>query len=96
MIRPDALRKAGYKCSECKAKHRSIGYRNVKGDWVECDELMLFWCKEQGIKVKQMFLQVCHVDNNPSNNDPDNLVVKCPKHHLRMDASLRAIVRKSR
>lgn len=95
-IRPLALQRANYMCQKCKAKHRSTGYRDSKGVWIACDKYMIEWCLTHNIKVKKLFLQVAHLDNNPSNNDITNLAVLCPRCHLMYDKDIRLIMRKSR
>lgn len=96
VIRPRELLRAGYKCENCRAKHRSIGYRNSDGVWIECDKFMIEWCQVKGIKTKKLFLQVAHLDHNPRNNEPYNLKVLCPKCHLKNDENVRLIKRKSK
>lgn len=93
IIRPEALKRANYRCSNCQAEHRSVGYRDGTGKWIACDEFMLQWCKAQGIKTHTMYLQVCHNDQNTFNNSPENLQVRCPRCHLKFDKDFRAIAR---
>lgn len=95
VIRPEALKRAGYKCESCKCRHHSQGYRNEFGAWIECDEFQLQWCKVKGIKPKRMYLQVAHLDHDRSNNSPINLKVLCPRCHLNNDKDIRAIMRKT-
>ena len=95
-IRPKALAKANYMCTKCKAKHHSIGYRNKLGVWVECDAHMINWCLVKGIKTRKMYLQVAHLDHNPSNNDLTNLQAMCPRCHFINDKQMSFIIRKSK
>jgi predicted restriction endonuclease len=47
-----------------------------------------FWgCAICGIEIEAM-LQAAHLDNDASNNDPDNLAWLCPTHHWMMDHCL--------
>lgn len=96
VIRPAILARDNYKCTSCNAKHRTIGYRDSSGNWIECDEFMIEWCKGKGIKTKKLFLQVAHLDHNPNNNDPLNLSTKCPRCHFINDKALSAVIRKSK
>lgn len=96
VIRPNALQRANYKCQDCNAKHHSIGYRDPIGNWVECDEFMLQWCKSKLIKTRKLFLQVAHLDNDPSNNNPINLKVLCPRCHFINDKHIRHVRRISK
>lgn len=93
VIRPKALERANYRCQKCGAKHRSIGYRDAQGNWVECDQFMIEWCKQNGIKVKKMFLQVSHKEHDTSKNEPNDLQVLCPRDHLIYDKQTRQISR---
>lgn len=95
IIRPEALKRASYKCQQCNAKHKSIGYRSHNGVWIECDMYMLQWCKVQGIKVHKLFLQISHTDHDTSNNKPENLRALCPRCHLSFDKTIRHIKRLS-
>lgn len=96
VIRPEALKKASYKCENCSAKHHSVGYRDNKGEWIECDKFMVEWCKSKGITVKKLFLQIAHLDHNPSNNSPENLKALCPRCHLLNDKAVRLLSRISK
>lgn len=89
VIRPKILLRDNYKCCTCKAKHHSIGYRDNKGTWIECDVFMIEWCKTNGIKVKRMYLQISHKNHNPSDNNETNLWTLCPRCHLSFDKSIR-------
>jgi hypothetical protein len=44
-------------------------------------------CAVCGIELDAI-LVVAHLDNNPSNNDPDNLAWLCPTHHWMTDHKL--------
>ncbi len=92
-IRPAILKRAAYKCEECGVKHRQYvlvdmarNYTLISKD--EHDEYKPF-----GAKCYRIFLQVCHKDNDKTNNDYDNLVAKCPRCHTKMDKGIRNIMR---
>ena len=93
VIRPDILKRAGYKCDKCKIANRSVGYRLTSGQFIVCDKFLIEWCASQGIKVKRVFLQICHIDHNPSNNDYSNLMCLCPRCHAFMDKDHRVAMR---
>jgi hypothetical protein len=84
-IRPDILKRDKYKCSECNAHHRQHGYYDGDVFYALIDKFQIEWAKKQGFKVQKIHLQIAHLDQNPNNNDYDNLLCKCPKHHLRFD-----------
>jgi len=87
IIRPAALAAAGYKCQNptCKIKHKQIGYYDHLGTWVPCDDFMVNWAKANNFKIQKIYLQVAHLDQNPSNNSPANLRAFCPAHHFEYD-----------
>lgn len=93
VVRPDVLKKDNYKCKDCGLKHKSIGYYDNKGNFIECDEFMVKWAKNSGLKVQKISLQIAHLDQNPSNNNYENLECKCPKCHLRFDEPFNKVKR---
>jgi len=95
-IRPQVLRRDKYTCQHCGAKHRSTGYYEKTGRFINCDSVDLAYAKRQGYKIITVYLQVCHKDQNPANNSPINLVSLCPPCHLRMDAKFNRIKRLAR
>lgn len=84
-IRPAQLTRAKFRCESCGIKQRSKGYYDHTGKFIECDEFMVIWAKKNGYKVKKVHLQVCHLNQNPNDNKPENLRVMCPKCHLKHD-----------
>jgi len=94
-IRPRILRRDQYKCRDCGATQRSIGYYDAHERFIQCDAFMQAWALERGIKLTKVFLQVAHLDQNPANNNDENLKTYCPRHHLRFDREFNAIKRKA-
>jgi hypothetical protein len=45
------------------------------------------WCAVCGLQIETC-LQVAHLDQDASNNAPDNLARLCPTHHWMYDAGL--------
>jgi len=93
VIRPDILKRDNYKCTKCNVVHRSSGYYASKNSFVTCDEFMLDWCKRNNIKVVKLFLQIAHLDNDPSNNDYSNLKAMCPRCHIINDMAFSKLKR---
>ncbi len=93
IIRPAILKRDQYKCQRCGVKHKSIGYFDKNKIFVEADEFVQDWCKRNNIKLVKIFLNVCHLDHNPSNNTYSNLKSFCPRCHGINDAQHRHIVR---
>lgn len=96
VIRPAILKRDNFKCDGCGVKHRSTGYYDFSGKFIECDEFMVKWAKEKGFKVQKIFLQIAHLDQDPSNCSEDNLKSKCPKCHLNFDRAFNNIKRLQR
>lgn len=94
VIRPQILKRDGYKCSDCGVRHKALVYRQANGSYYECDEFTYEWAKANGKKPFKMFLQVCHLDHDKSNNDPSNLLTKCPRCHGKFDKAHKHIMRK--
>lgn len=54
-----------------------------KGKWIVVSQEEFQEAKTEGFKVKIVFLQVAHLDHDPSNNDLSNLLTFCPTcHHV--------------
>jgi 5-methylcytosine-specific restriction endonuclease McrA len=92
-IRPAILARDRYKCKACGLAHRAQGF--YSGDsFIECsDEHERSWAKAQGRKVQRVFLQIAHIDQNPSNNNYENLQAMCPRCHLKFDNSFNSAKR---
>lgn len=81
-IRPAALKAHLYKCDFCGAGHRRIGYFDLTGTFVECDDHMTLWAVKNGFKVYRVHLQVVRKDGVLINTEASNLKVLCPRHAL--------------
>ena len=84
-IRPTILKRDNYKCTSCGVKHRQY-VATKKPDkymFIDPDEVTDFL--NNGWKVVRTFLQVAHIDQTPSNCDPDNLKTLCPRCHFVFD-----------
>lgn len=92
-IRPSILKRDGYKCGKCSVRQRAKGYRDALGNFIECDEFMLNWCKEHGKKTITIYLSVMHLDHDITNNAPINLLSGCQQCHNRHDAKQRSFRR---
>lgn len=54
---------------------------------------MAEWARNAGRKVFKVSLQIAHIDNNKLNNEPENLLTLCPRHHAKMDADHKRFLR---
>ena len=93
-IRPAILKRDNYKCTQCKVKHRSRGYYDSTGKFIECDDHMVSYAAKMNIKLVRIILQVHHKDDNKKNNDFSNLITLCPKCHFKVENSLNVMKRK--
>ena len=85
IIRPNILRRDQYKCKVCGIRHKARVYKTTNSSYVECDEFMEQWAKNNNRNVFTLYLQIAHLDHNKSNNDPSNLQSLCPIHHAKHD-----------
>lgn len=92
-IRPSILTRDGYRCTTCGVKHRQRQASSIANVWFNIATNEMEWYVSNGFKVKTIYLQVAHIDNNKSNCDPSNLIVKCPIHHLQMDSRYKSLMR---
>lgn len=95
-IRPDILKRDGYKCKFCRLPNRAIGYRDGSGQFIEADFFLQQWCKASNIKVFKIVLTIMHLDHNIQNNEYSNLAAGCQQCHNRYDAKNRAFRRSSK
>lgn len=93
IIRPSILKRDNYKCCVCGVRHKSRVFKTTSGAYVELDELMEVWAKQQNKRVHTLHLQVAHLDHNKNNNDPSNLRTLCPVHHAKYDSNHKTLSR---
>ncbi len=94
IIRPLMLKLKGYKCEICKVKHKSIGYYDYKGIWIECDNYMIDWSKKNDFKIVTQYLHVHHINGNKKCNEEWNLKVLCQRCHLAEERELNKLKKK--
>lgn len=87
---------ADFKCSVCKIEHKKCYIFPKNSKPIKVDEEEMKEAKSFGEKAYKVFLQVAHLDHNPSNNDMNNLKVFCPKCHLANDREINNLKRKSK
>jgi len=84
-LRPAVLKRDKFQCQHCGTTQRAVGYYDDRGLFIECDDFMQAWAKKNGFKVRRIWLQVAHLDQDTTNNDLSNLRTLCPRCHLRHD-----------
>lgn len=92
-IRPSILIRDGYKCVECKIKHRSyvlITDRNERVQ-IEHDEFLEY--KRAGQNCYKIYLQVSHINNIKSDCSTENLRTLCNRCHATADREHKRLVR---
>lgn len=89
-IRPRILKRDGYKCVFCGVMNNSIGYRDIKKNFVECDLHMQEWAIRNGYKLFRIVISVMHKDHDTWNNSDENLLSACQLHHNRHDSRFRS------
>ena len=95
-IRPSILKRDNYMCKKCKVKHRSRGYYDSNGKFIECDEHMISYASRQNIKLIRIILQVHHKNSNKLDNNESNLITLCQKCHLNVERELNILRKKMR
>ena len=93
-IRPAILKRDNYKCRLCKVKHRSRGYYDSSGKFIECDEHMISYASKMNIKLIRIILQVHHKNCNKGDNRDINLISLCPKCHFKADKEFNQLKKK--
>jgi len=84
-IRPAVLKRANYKCENCKRANHTF-YVIEKGVRVDIiDDFMYQWYVSCGIKPKQVILSISHQNHNIKDNRMENLKALCQACHLAHD-----------
>jgi len=96
VIRPDILKRDGYRCKFCGLSNHIIGYRLPNGLFYEADEHVQDWCNRNGIKTFKIVLTIAHLDQDRTNNNYSNLAALCQRCHNRLDAPYRAMHRRKK
>lgn len=91
----------GHCCKFCGVPDKVEGWRDPKGKFHQLDpDEMEDTCRryyetDGGDPIK-IILTVAHLDQDPSNNDPDNLAALCQRCHLNHDRPYNIQKRKER
>lgn len=93
VIRPAILKRDNYRCRVCGILNKSTVYKTASGAYMECDEFIAQWAEVHGKKPFKISLQIAHIDHDKNNNDPSNLITLCPRHHSKMDADHKKLMR---
>jgi len=80
----------GYCCKFCGVADKAEGWRDSKGafhrfDGEDMEDTSWRFYMSGGGDLIKIMLTVAHLDQDPSNNDPDNLAALCQRCHLNHD-----------
>ena len=92
-IRPAILKRDKYQCVVCLVKHRKTYVFPKEGGHFLIPENEIEDWVSYGDKAYKIFLQVAHLDQDPTNNDYSNLRSMCPKCHLNFDREFNSLKR---
>ena len=95
-IRPAILLRDKYTCKKCGLKHRGLYVCCPDNTFIKVDKEEFIEAQRFGQKTKKVFLQVAHLDHNPSNCEPNNLISLCAGCHLNNDRDVNNIKKKAR
>jgi glyoxylase-like metal-dependent hydrolase (beta-lactamase superfamily II) len=85
IIRPDILKRDGYKCANCKISNRTKYTWDNKVRVILDDEWLLQQYIEKGHKISKVVLTIAHLDHSIDNVEYTNLAALCQYCHLRYD-----------
>ena len=93
-IRPNVLKRDSLRCVKCSIRQRQwVAKKKGLGiEKIDTDEITDY--KENGYKVYRIYLHVCHIDNNKSNCDLNNLITLCVSCHAKQDGNYKGLIRK--
>ena len=94
IIRPDILKRDGYKCKVCKVSNRKLFVWENKVRVIIEDSLQHNYYLQLKYKISKIVLTVAHLDHNVDNNQYSNLASLCQLHHLRHDVQQHVLNRK--
>jgi 5-methylcytosine-specific restriction endonuclease McrA len=82
IIRPDILKRDGYKCKHCGVSNRKLFVKEgSKRVFIE-DTFMHSYYLTKGIKISKIVLSIAHLDGDVVNNNYLNLAALCQSCHL--------------
>jgi 5-methylcytosine-specific restriction endonuclease McrA len=93
VIRPRILSRDGYKCTQCRIKHRSYIFIDESQKVIIVNRSEHEELKVQGYKTYRVFLQVAHRNHDKSNCNDSNLITLCPRCHLKFDQAYKSLLR---
>ena len=93
IVRPNALRRFKYKCSDCGVSNRlSFTYDGNKRIILDDDWLLKLYISK-GFKISKIALSVSHECHTPACINEDHLKPRCQKCHLVFDKHIHLLRR---
>lgn len=94
-IRPSILKRDNYRCQRCNVKHRQYIFIDQNNKRIVVDRQEHEELKREGLKTFRIYLQVAHLNHNPQDNDPSNLLSLCPTCHHENDKEHKRLMKLS-
>ena len=85
IIRPDILKRDGYKCKHCGISNRTLFIWEGSKRVIIDDPWLHSYYVNKSIKLSKVVLTIAHLDGNRDNNDYINLAALCQSCHLNHD-----------
>lgn len=85
VVRPEALKRAGYRCQRCKAPNKALIWRDKSGDWTQFPESDIQRGFVERKNLTKIILTIAHLNHLTFDNRPENLQALCQKCHLHHD-----------
>lgn len=97
--------RANHRCEQCGVPNHERGWRDRDGSWnpIKVGPLKeahgpttkppfyIQTSEGRTIKIIEIVLTCAHIDHQPENCDPTNLLALCQRCHLRMDVTVAAV-----
>ena len=77
-VRGEVLKKAGYKCQECRIRMGSFALSNDSKKYTQLDDFEANFVRSQGGRVVKVFLRVLCINSEDDNREKDIYRVLCP------------------
>lgn len=96
VIRPEILKRDGFKCQDCGVQHKRYILREKSGLWTYIEKSEYAEYCTLKMRAYRVYLQVAHLDSDKSNNNDSNLRSLCLWCHLKFDKSYKQLLRISK
>lgn len=94
VLRKQILKRDNYECRVCGIRHKERVYINSIGDYVECDDLVETWAKNNNKKVFTVGLELFALNPLQEEYDINEIVSICKQCKLKYKAKFEKELRK--